>query len=65
MKKSLKNYDDLNVTEKRISYLLGARLRETDRVKNAMKKQDGIRKKHPAPEGWDSASVIRSWRETR
>lgn len=65
MRKFIRNYDELSVVKRRISYLLGARLRETDKVKMAMEKQDEIRKKHPALEGWDSATAIRKWREAR
>lgn len=59
------NYDNMSMVERRISYLLGARLREKDKIRAAMKRQDSIRKRHPAPKGWDSASVIRKWRESQ
>jgi hypothetical protein len=65
MKKAVKNYNEMSVIERRIGYLVGARLREVDNIKMAMEKQDRIREGHPAPEGWDSVSVIRKWREAR
>jgi hypothetical protein len=65
MKKAVKDYNEMSVIERRIGYLIGARLREVDNIKMAMEKQDKIRKRHPASEGWDSVSVIRKWREAR
>jgi len=55
----------MSLIERRISYLAGARLREMDRRKAAIEKQDAIRRGHPATAGWDSVSVIRKWREFR
>lgn len=63
-KNSAKDYD-ISIAEKRMSYLLGAKLREKDRIRAAIEKQDSIRKRHPAPKGWDSVSEIRKWREAR
>lgn len=65
MKQTAKGYDETSMIEKRITYLVGARLRETDKIKVTMKKQDEIRKAHPVVRGWDSVSVIRRWRENR
>jgi len=65
MKKSVRNYDEMSVIERRIGYLVGARLREADKIRLAAEKQDEIREGHPAPEGWESVSVIRRWREAR
>lgn len=65
MKKTIRSYDDVNIIERRIGYLIGARLREADKIKLAAEKQDEIREKHPAPEGWDSVSIVRKWREAR
>jgi len=60
-----KDYETIEVIERRIEYLLGAKLREKDRIKAALEKQDRLRKLHPAPKYWDSVSEIRKWRETR
>jgi hypothetical protein len=65
MAKALRDYDRLSIVEKRISYLVGARLRNKDKIGQAMRKQDEIRECHPASKGWDSVSMIRKWREAR
>lgn len=65
MKTAFGVYDHMSLIERRISYLAGARLREMDRRKAAIEKQDAIRRGHPATAGWDSVSVIRKWREFR
>ncbi len=65
MNKSIEKYDNLSIVEKRIAYLLGARLRQKEKMRAAMEKQDKIREAHPAPQGWDSVSSIRRWREAR
>lgn len=65
MAKITRNYDKLSLIEKRIGYLVGARLRNKDKISLALEKQDEIRKSHPAPARWNSASVIRRWREAR
>jgi hypothetical protein len=65
MDKIIEDYDKLSIVEKRISYLLGARLREKDKIRTAIEKQDRIRESHPVPQGWDSVSAIRKWREVR
>ena len=61
----LEKYDNMDVVEKRISYLLGARLRNKDRIKQAIKKQNEIKSRHKAHKNWDSVSQIRKWRETK
>ncbi len=59
------DYDHMALIERRISYLSGARLRETDKKRSAMERQDAIRRGHKATAGWDSVSEIRKWREAR
>jgi len=61
----IKDYEITRLLERRISYLVGARLRDKDRIKAAIKAQDRIRKLHVASENWDSISEIRKWRDTR
>ena len=61
----LEKYDNIDLMEKRISYLLGARLRNKDRIKQAIQKQNDIKDRHKAAENWNSVSQIRKWRETR
>ncbi len=61
----LKNYDSIDLMEKRISYLLGARLRNKDSIKQAIQKQNEIKRKHKAIINWNSVAQIRKWRETK
>ena len=61
----LGKYDNMDLMEKRISYLLGARLRNKDRIKQAIQKQNEIKNRHKATKNWDSVSQIRKWRETK
>jgi hypothetical protein len=65
MDKVIEDYEKMSILEKRISYLLGARLRDKNKIKVAIAKQDKIRESHPVPRGWDSVSAIRKWREAR
>jgi hypothetical protein len=65
MDKMIEDYDKLSIVEKRIGYLLGARLREKGKMRAAIDKQDRIRENHPVLKGWDSVSAIRKWREAR
>lgn len=65
MKRTVGDYDEMSVIERRIGYLVGARLREVDKIRIAIEKQDEIREAHPVPQGWDSVSAIRKWREAR
>jgi len=60
-----KDYETTRILERRISYLVGARLRDKDRIKLAMKKQDNIRKHHPASKHWDSITEVRKLRDAR
>lgn len=61
----LEKYDNIDLMEKRISYLLGGRLRNKDRIKKAIQKQDDIKSRHKEPKNWNSVSQIRKWRETK
>ncbi len=65
MNRASSEYDHMTLIERRISYLAGARLRETDKKRSAMERQDAIRRGHQATAGWDSVSEIRKWREAR
>jgi hypothetical protein len=65
MDKIIENYDKVSIVEKRISYLIGARLRDKDKIRIAIERQDKIRENHPVPQGWNSVSTIRRGRETR
>ena len=57
-----KQMDNLEVFQRRIEILYGAKLRETDRISDAIKIQDSIRSKVGA---WNGTKEIRKWRELR
>jgi len=52
--------DDLNLFQRRIEILAGAKLREKDRIKAAVELQNKIRKKIGK---WQGSKEIRKWRE--
>ena len=54
--------DKLNVMEKRLEVIVGARLRNRTRIENAISTQDRLRKKS---KGWSGAKEIRKWRDSR
>ncbi len=54
--------DKLNVMEKRLEVIVGARLRNRTRIENAISTQDRLRKKS---KGWSGAKEIRKWRNSR
>jgi len=57
--------DTLDLLERRAYYLLGSHLREKDRITDAVRLQDTIRKNHHGTEEWDSVTEIRRWRQAR
>ena len=57
-----KNLDDLDLYRRRMEIMVGAELRREDKVADAIKVQDAIRKKI---KDWNGASEIRKWREKR
>ena len=66
MKPSRSNrYDDLTMIERRVLHLVGARLRDVNRIHRAIRKQDEMRIKHTKVRGWKSVEQIRKWRENR
>ena len=54
--------DKINVMEKRLEVIVGARLRNRTRIENAISTQDRLRKKS---KGWSGAKEIRKWRDSR
>ena len=54
--------DSLNLSEKRMLILVGAKLRETNRIDSAIKIQDFIRSKIGK---WQGSKEIKKWREAR
>jgi len=57
-----KNLDDLDLYQRRMEIMIGAELRRDDKIADAIKVQDSIRKK---VKDWNGASEIRKWREKR
>ena len=57
-----KQMDDLNLFQKRMEILAGAKLREIDRINSAIKIQDLVRSKSGK---WNGSKEIRKWREAR
>ncbi len=57
-----KNIDNLDLYQRRMEIIVGAELRREDKIADAIKIQDSIRKKI---KDWDGASEIRKWREKR
>jgi len=56
------NMDKINVFEKRLEVIVGARLRDGARIENAISAQDRLREKS---KGWNGAKEIMKWRESR
>ena len=54
--------DNLELFQKRIEIISGAKLRDTDRISNAINIQDSIRAKIGK---WNGSLEIRKWRELR
>lgn len=52
----------LNIFQKRLELMVGARFREESKIKDAIKAQDLIRSKIRF---WDGSKEIRRWREKR
>ena len=59
---SQKQTGNLELFQKRMEIIVGAKLRLDDRVKKAVNLQDKIRQK---TEHWNGAKEIRKWREKR
>ena len=54
--------DDLSLFQRRIEIIIGAKLREEDRIADSIKIQDDIRSKIKS---WNGSKEIRKWREKR
>ena len=48
--------DETNVVEKRLEILVGARLRDRNRIENAISTQDRLRKKS---KGWNGVDFVK------
>ena len=59
---SQKQIDNLELLQKRMEIIVGARLRSVDKIKKAVYLQDRIRQK---TQHWNGAEEIRKWREKK
>ena len=57
-----KQFDNLELFQKRMEIIVGARLRLDDRIQKAVSLQDKIRQK---VKHWNGAEEIRKWRERK
>ena len=56
------NIDHLNLFQRRMEIIVGAKLIEEDRIADSIKIQDVIRSK---VKSWNGSKEIRKWREKR
>lgn len=49
-----------SIVEKKLEIIVGARLRDRERIEHAISIQDRLRNKS---EGWDGAKEVRKWRD--
>lgn len=54
--------DTLDIVENRLEIMVGAKVRDKDRMMHALEVQDRLRGKS---EGWKGADEIRKWRTQR
>jgi hypothetical protein len=57
-----KKMDTLALFQKRIEIMIGAKLKDKNRIQNAIEVQDELRKK---TKGWNGVAEIRKWRDRR
>ncbi len=62
METKTEKLDTLNLFKKRMELLVGAKLKETNKTKEAMKVQDRIRAKIG---DWKGSEEIKKWRKER
>ena len=51
-----------SIVEKKLEIIVGARLRDRERIEHAISIQDRLRNKS---EGWNGAKEVRKWRDSR
>jgi hypothetical protein len=51
-----------SIVEKKLDIIVGARLRDRERIEHAISTQDRLRKKS---KGWNGAKEVRKWRDSR
>ena len=60
--KEIKQFEDLDVAQRRIGIMVAARLRKENRIREAVKTQDELSKKSGS---WSGEKEIRKWRKER
>lgn len=58
-----KELENLNLMQKRVEFLIGARVQNRKQIHIAVRAIDKLRCK--APKNWDSVEEIRKWRDKR
>ncbi len=51
-----------SIVEKKLEIIVGARLRDRERIEHAISTQDRLREKS---KGWNGAKEVRKWRDSR
>lgn len=63
---SVSKYDTMNLIEKRLALLVGARFVDHDKTSNAVLELEKIRRRlTPKAKGFDGTESIRIWRDER
>nr|QNO57291.1 hypothetical protein HCLJFGEB_00035 [Methanosarcinales archaeon ANME-1 ERB7] len=62
MKEKVERMNTVDIVERRLEIIVGARLRDRKRIETAISTQDRLREKS---KGWNGAKEIRRWRDSR
>ena len=62
MKEKVERMNTVDIVERRLEIIVGARLRDRKRIETAISTQDRLREKS---KGWSGANEIRKWRDSR
>jgi len=62
MKEKVERMNTVDIVERRLEIIVGARLRDRKRIETAISTQDRLREKS---KGWSGAKEIRRWRDSR
>ncbi len=61
-----RNFDTMNLIERRLSILVGARFVDTEKISKSVEKMKQLRKRlSPKAKGFNACEIIRKWREGR
>jgi len=62
VKEKVERMNTVDIVERRLEIIVGARLRDRKRIETAISTQDRLREKS---KGWNGAKEIRRWRDSR